>query len=55
MKKEIRVACPCCKKRLFDADPNTVGIITIKCQVCKSVVAVSFHYNNIRTEQIATQ
>lgn len=26
MKKEIHVACPCCKnKRLFDADPDTEG------------------------------
>ena len=32
---EIHVACPCCKnKRLFDADPDTEGIIKIKCPVC---------------------
>ena len=56
MKEEIHVACPCCKnKRLFDADPNTEGIIKIKCPVCKSVVAVSFHLKKIRTERIATQ
>lgn len=31
MKEEIHVACPCCRnKRLFDADPDTEGIIKIK-------------------------
>ena len=56
MKKEISVACPCCKnRRLFDADPATEGIITIKCPVCKEVIAVSFHLKQIRTERIATQ
>ena len=41
---EVHVACPCCKnKRLFDADPEeTIGIIKIKCPLCKSVIAVSF-------------
>lgn len=56
MREEIHVACPCCRnKRLFDADPNTEGIIKIKCPICKSVVAVSFHLKKIRTERIATQ
>ena len=56
VKNEIQVACPCCKnKRLFDADPNTEGIIKIKCPVCKGVIAVSFHHKKIRTERIATQ
>lgn len=56
MREEIHVACPCCKnKRLFDADLNTEGIIKIKCPICKSVVAVSFHLKKIRTERIATQ
>ena len=51
---EVHVACPCCKnKRLFDADPMTEGIIKIKCPICKSVIAVSFHHKNIRTERIA--
>ena len=55
MKEEIHVACPCCRnKRLFDADPDTEGIIKIKCPICRSVVAVSFH-KKIRTERIATQ
>ncbi len=42
--QEVHVACPCCKnKRLFDADPTqVVGIIKIKCPICKSVIAVSF-------------
>lgn len=53
MKKEIHVACPCCKnKRLFDADPDTEGTITIKCPVCREVIAVSFHRSKIRTERI---
>lgn len=53
---EVHVACPCCKnRRLFDADPNTEGIIKIKCPMCKGVIAVSFHLKQIRTEQIATQ
>lgn len=53
---EVHVACPCCKnKRLFDADPMTEGIIKIKCPICKSVIAVSFHHKNIRTERIAVQ
>ena len=56
MKEEIHVACPCCRnKRLFDADPDTEGIIKIKCPTCKAVVAVSFHHKKIRTERIATQ
>ena len=56
MRKEVAVACPCCKnKRLFDADPDTEGVIKIKCPVCKGVIAVSFHRKKIRTEQIATQ
>ena len=53
MKEEVHVACPCCKnKRLFDADPETEGIIKIKCPICKAVVAVSFHKKTIRTERI---
>lgn len=53
MNEEVRVHCPCCNnRRLFDADPNTEGIIKIKCPVCKAVVAVSFHAKRIRTEQI---
>ena len=52
MNEEVHVACPCCKnKRLFDADPNTEGIIKIKCPVCRCVVAVSFHHKRIRTER----
>ena len=51
---EVHVACPCCKnKRLFDANPMTEGIIKIKCPICKSVIAVSLHQKNIRTERIA--
>ena len=50
MREEVHVACPCCKnKRLFDADPETEGIIKIKCPICKAVVAVSFHKKTIRT------
>ena len=53
MREEVHVACPCCKnKRLFDADPETEGIIKIKCPICKAVVAVSFHKKTIRTERI---
>lgn len=51
---EVHVACPCCKnKRLFDADPMTEGFIKIKCPICKSVIAVSFHHKSICTERIA--
>ena len=52
--QEVHVACPCCKnKRLFDADPEAVeGIIKIKCPICKSVIAVSFHRKKVRTERI---
>lgn len=52
--QEVHVACPCCKnKRLFDADPRKVeGIIKIKCPICKSVIAVIFKSQNIRTERI---
>lgn len=53
MEQDIHVACPCCKnKRLFDANPNTEGIIKIKCPICRNVVAITFHYKEIRTEQI---
>ena len=53
MKEEIHVACPCCKnKRLFDAGPDTEGIIKIKCPICRGVIAVSFHKKIIRTERI---
>ncbi len=56
----IHVACPCCKnKRLFDLKRGSKGIVSIKCPICKAVVAVSLHdgntYNNertVRTEQI---
>lgn len=58
MGEEIHIGCPCCKnKRLFDADPNTEGIIKIKCPICRAVIAVSFHKRKIHTEhteQIAT-
>ena len=31
MEKEIQVGCPCCKnRRLFDANPNTEGVIKIR-------------------------
>ena len=53
VEEEVHVACPCCKnKRLFDANPNTEGVIKIKCPVCKCVVAVTFHLKRIRTERI---
>lgn len=58
----IHVACPCCKnKRLFDLLRGSKGIVSIKCPICKAVVAVSLHdgraSSNIiieenRTEQI---
>ncbi len=55
MGEEVHIACPCCRnKRLFDADLNTEGTILIKCPVCKSVIAVSFHMKKIRTERIGT-
>lgn len=39
----VHVSCPCCKnKRLFDADPATSGIISIKCPICKAVVCFTF-------------
>ncbi len=55
--QEMHVGCPCCKnKRLFDADPaKTVGIIKIKCPICRAVVAVKFQNQNVRTEQIAAR
>lgn len=55
--QEVHVACPCCKnKRLFDADPGeTVGIIKIKCPLCKSVISVSFLNQKVRTERIAAR
>lgn len=55
--QEMHVACPCCKnKRLFDANlEETVGIIKIKCPLCKSVIAVSFRNQKVRNERIATQ
>jgi predicted nucleic acid-binding Zn ribbon protein len=51
---DVHVACPCCKnRRLFDADLEAVeGVIKIKCQRCRSVIAVSFHNKKVRTEQI---
>lgn len=56
MNEEVHIACPCCRnKRLFDADPNTEGVIVIKCPVCKSVIVVSFHKKKIRTERIGAQ
>lgn len=55
--QEVHVACPFCKnKRLFDANPETIiGVIKIKCPICKSVIAVSFRNQKVRTERIATQ
>jgi len=56
MGKELHIACPCCRnKRLFDADPETEGMIKIKCPICKVIIVVSFHHKVIRTEQIAKQ
>lgn len=48
-----KIACPCCKnKRLFDADiESMVGIIKIKCPICKGVVAVSFHEKKVDVEK----
>lgn len=53
--QEMHVACLCCKnKRLFDADSEeTIGIIKIKCSLCKFVIAVSFRNQRVRTERIA--
>jgi len=55
----IHVACPCCRnKRLFDLMPGAIGIIQIKCPICRGVVAVSLHNygkegkTKIHTEQI---
>ena len=49
--QEVHVACPCCKNKR--ADPEAVeGIIKIKCPICKSVIAVSFHKKKVRTERI---
>mgnify|MGYP004560953847 FL=1 len=55
--QEVHVACPCCKnKRLFDVDPEeTIGIIKIKCPLCKSVIDVSFRNQRVRTERIAAR
>ena len=58
----IHVACPCCRnKRLFDLKRGSEGIVSIKCPICKAVVAVSLHDGRasnsnsnriVRTEQI---
>ena len=40
-------------RKIVDADPEAVeGIIKIKCPICKSVIAVSFHRKKVRTERI---
>ena len=40
----IHVDCPCCKnKRLFDLLRGSKGIVSMKCSICKVVVAVSLH------------
>lgn len=55
--QEVHMACPCCKnKRLFDADSEeTIGIIKIKCTLCKSVIAVSFRKQRVRTVRIVAR
>lgn len=52
----IHVACSCCKnKRLFDLMRGSQGIVSIKCPICRAVVAVSLHdgkaSNNERTDR----
>lgn len=48
----VHVSCPCCKnKRLFDADPATSGIISIKCPTCKAVVCVTFKNRKVTTSK----
>ena len=49
--KYIHVACPCCKnKRLFDLMRGSEGIVSIKCPMCKAVVAVSLHDGRANNE-----
>ena len=49
-----KVSCPCCSQRLFDLDPDTEGIIGIKCPRCRAVIAIKIHKRQIyaRTEQL---
>lgn len=47
----FHVACPCCKnKRLFDLMRGSMGIVSIKCPICKAVVAVSLHKGKASNE-----
>lgn len=43
MKEEyIHIVCSCCKnKQLFDLMRGSKGIVSIKCPICRVVVAVS--------------
>lgn len=48
----MHIACPCCKnKRLFDLLPGSTGIVSIKCPICKAVVAISLHDCNAVRKQ----
>ena len=47
-----KIACPCCtNKRLLDLDPDTEGMISIKCPRCKAVVTITIHKKKIVTER----
>ena len=52
----VPVKCSCCKKRLFDMEKDTDGMISIKCPNCGTVIAVSMCHKKYRCRRrIATQ
>ena len=42
----IRILCPCCGKRMFDAKQGIKGFISIKCDRCKRVATFTFKNND---------
>lgn len=52
----IHIACPCCNnKRLFDLlAGESIGIINIKCPLCRAVVTISlYNYNRHNKDYMA--
>lgn len=41
---KMKVKCPICKKRAFDAEYYTKGEIEIKCHHCKNIVTITLDF-----------
>lgn len=52
---DVKVTCPCCKKRLLDVSDEFFGMgaLKMKCGKCKSVVEIDVHNESITIRTIS--